>query len=164
MRTTDTDLPGSRFGQRLDRVTVERRDVPGLAEPPGYRHYAVASGTRLVFTAGAVPLDPTGRLVGPHNYRAQTEQVLANLLVALEAAGARPEQVVKTTVYVVGQGREPKAAVWDVVQASELAAAPSTLVGVSGLGYSGQLVEIDAVAVIDGEGKSPAPNTTATTA
>jgi enamine deaminase RidA (YjgF/YER057c/UK114 family) len=157
MSTTDTDLPGSRFGRRLDRVTVERRDVPGLAEPPGYRHYAVASG-RFVFTAGAVPLDPTGRLVGPDDYRAQTEQVMANLLTALEAAGARPEQVVKTTVYVVGEGREPKVAVWDVVQRSELAEAPSTLVGVAGLGYSGQLVEIDVVAVIDEEGTSPHPS------
>jgi len=158
MSTTDTDLPGSRFGQRLDRVTVERRDVPGLAEPPGYRHYAVASGSRFVFTAGAVPLDPTGQLVGPDDYRAQTEQVLANLLAALEAAGARADDVVKTTVYVVGEGREPKVAVWDVVQRSELAAAPSTLVGVAGLGYSGQLVEIDAVAVIDEEGKSTHPS------
>jgi hypothetical protein len=41
-------------------VTVERRDVPGLTEPPGYRHYAIASGSRLVFTVGAVPLDPKG--------------------------------------------------------------------------------------------------------
>jgi enamine deaminase RidA (YjgF/YER057c/UK114 family) len=161
MSTSDTDLPGSRFGQRLDRVTVERRDVPGLAEPPGYRHYAVASGTRLVFTAGAVPLDPTGELVGSGDYRAQTDQVLANLLAALKAAGARPEHVVKTTVYVVGEGREPKVAVWDVVQRSELAAAPSTLVGVAGLGYSGQLVEIDAVAVIDDAGTSPPRSQTA---
>jgi enamine deaminase RidA (YjgF/YER057c/UK114 family) len=161
MSTTDTDLPGSRFGQRLDPVTVERRDVPGLAEPPGYRHYAVASGSRFVFTAGAVPLDPAGRLVGTDDYRAQTEQVLANLLATLEAAGASPEHVVKTTVYVVGEGREPKVAVWDVVQRSEVAAAPSTLVGVAGLGYSGQLVEIDAVAVIDDAGgKSPPPSRT----
>jgi hypothetical protein len=65
---------------------------------------------------------------------------------------------VKTTVYVVGEGREPKVAVWDVVQRSDLAEVPSTLVGVAGLGYSGQLVEIDAVAVIDEEGKSPHPS------
>jgi len=139
-------------------VTVERRDVPGLAEPPGYRHYAVASGSRLVFTAGAVPLNPSGQLVGPDDYRAQTEQVLANLLATLEAAGARPEHVVKTTVYVVGEGREPKVAVWDVVQRSDLAAAPSTLVGVASLGYSGQLVEIDAVAMVGDARKSPPPS------
>jgi enamine deaminase RidA (YjgF/YER057c/UK114 family) len=87
-------------------VTVERRDVPGLAEPTGYRHYSVASGWRLVFTAGAVPLDPTGKLVGPGDHQAQTQQVLANLLAALEAAGAGPDDVVKTTVYVVGEEDE----------------------------------------------------------
>jgi len=133
-------------------VTVERRDVPGLTAPPGYRHYAVASGSRLIFTAGAVPLDSMGQLVGPDDHQAQTEQVLANLLAALDAAGARPDDVAKTTVYVVGEGSEPKVAVWDVVQRSELATAPSTLVGVASLGYSGQLVEIEAVAVIDESG------------
>jgi enamine deaminase RidA (YjgF/YER057c/UK114 family) len=133
-------------------VTVERRDVPGLTEPPGYRHYAVASGSRLVFTAGAVPLDPTGGLVGAGDHEVQTDQVLANLLATLEAAGASPDDVVKTTVYVVGEGREPKVAVWDVVQRSELAAVPSTLVGVASLGYSGQLVEIEAIAVVGDAG------------
>ena len=129
-------------------MTVERRDVPGLTMPPGYRHYAVASGSRLIFAAGAVPLDSMGRLVGPDDHQAQTEQVLANLLAVLDAAGARPDDVAKTTVYVVGEGSEPKVAVWDVVQRSELATAPSTLVGVASLGYSGQLVEIEAVAVV----------------
>ena len=133
-------------------MTAERRDVPGLAAPPGYRHYAAASGSRLVFTAGAVPLDPTGGLVGAGDHEVQTEQVLANLLATLRAAEASPDDVVKTTVYVVGEGREAKVAVWDVVQRSELAAAPSTLVGVASLGYSGQLVEIDAVAVVGDAG------------
>jgi hypothetical protein len=59
---------------------------------------------------------------------------------------------VKTTVYVVGEGREAKVAVWDVAQRSELAAAPSTLIGVASLGYSRQLVEIDAVAVVGDAG------------
>ncbi len=38
---------------------------------------------------------------------------------------------------------------WGVVQRSSLASAPSTLVGVAGLGYTGQLVEIEDVAVVD---------------
>jgi enamine deaminase RidA (YjgF/YER057c/UK114 family) len=42
-----------------------------------------------------------GDLVGSGDHRAQASQVLDNLLVALREAGADPEQVVKTTVYVV---------------------------------------------------------------
>ena len=38
---------------------------------------------------------------------------------------------------------------WEALQRSPIAAAPSTLVGVLILGYRGQLVEIEAVAVID---------------
>jgi hypothetical protein len=38
--------------------------------------------------------------------------------------------------------------VWDQVQRSPIASAPSTLLGVALLGYTGQLVEIEAVAVV----------------
>ena len=38
--------------------------------------------------------------------------------------------------------------VWEAVQRSPLASAPSTLLGVALLGYRDQLVEIEAVAVI----------------
>jgi enamine deaminase RidA (YjgF/YER057c/UK114 family) len=131
-------------------VAVERHVVQGLAEPPGYAHVAVAAGARLVFTAGAVPLDEAGELVGPDDAGAQTEQVIENLLRQLEAGGASPDDVVKTTVYVAGASHEAQGAVWKVVQRSPLASVPSTLVGVALLGYRGQLVEIDAIAVIAG--------------
>ena len=129
-------------------MTVERRTVGGLAEPPGYAHVAVATGSTLVFTAGAVPLDEHGELVGPDDPEMQTDQVVANLLWQLEAGGAGPDDVVKTTVYVAGSSHETQVRVWEAVQRSPLASAPSTLLGVVLLGYRGQLVEIDAVAVI----------------
>lgn len=128
-------------------MTVERRVLSELAPPPDYAHVAIGSG-RLVHTAGAVPLDDQGRLVGDGDVAAQTSQVLANLLAALAEASARPEDVAKTTVYVVGD-RAKLAAVWEVVRASPLHGAPSTLLGVSVLGYAGQLVEIEAVALVD---------------
>jgi enamine deaminase RidA (YjgF/YER057c/UK114 family) len=131
-------------------MAIDRHTVPGLAEPPGYAHVAVASGARLVFTAGAVPLDDAGKLVGPDDAEAQTEQVIANLLRQLEAGGATPDDVVKTTVYVAGGSHQTQGAVWEVVQRSPLAPVPSTLVGVALLGYRGQLVEIEAIAVIAG--------------
>ena len=126
---------------------TERFNVPGLAPPPGYSHVTVAPGGRLVFTAGAVPLDPEGNLVGAGDVAAQTSQVLSNLMLALEAAGAGGGDVLKTTVYVASGDRADLLAVWDLVQESDVAAAASTLLGVSLLGYEGQLVEIEAVAV-----------------
>ena len=68
-------------------MSIERHVVPGLFPPPDYAHVAVAAG-RLVLTAGGVPLDPDGTLVGPGDYVEQTRRVIANLLAALEAGGA----------------------------------------------------------------------------
>ena len=95
-------------------MSVEFRTVEGLAEPPGYAHVAIATGSRLVFTAGAVPLDEHGELVGPDDAEAQTEQVVANLLRQLEAGGARADDVVKTTVYIAGGSHEVQSRVWRV--------------------------------------------------
>ena len=130
-------------------MAVRLQDVHGLAPPPGYSHVAIGTGRTLVATAGAVPLDPQGNVVGPDDYGVQTEQVIRNLLAALEAGGAGPEDILKTTVFVVGGSHAGQNAVWSVVRSSAIAQAPSTLVGVELLGYTGQLVEIEALAIID---------------
>ena len=55
-------------------------NVPGLFPPPDYAHVALLQPSeRLVFTAGAVPLDPGGALLGAGDFIAQTKQVLNNL-------------------------------------------------------------------------------------
>jgi enamine deaminase RidA (YjgF/YER057c/UK114 family) len=126
---------------------VERLQIPGLAQPPGYAH--VARVGAIVFTAGAVPLDEAGRLIGEDDLVAQTAQVVANLETALAAGGATAEDVVKTTVYVASRSREDLVTVWETFQRSPLHHAPSTLLGVTVLGYPGQLVEIEAVAVLE---------------
>ena len=125
---------------------IERINAPGLSDPPGYSHAVVASGGRLITTAGAVPLDASGNLVGHGDYAAQTLQVLDNLGLALAAAGADGGDVLKTTVYVVTGDRSDLSEVWRVIQESDVAAAASTLLGVSLLGYEGQLVEVEAIA------------------
>ena len=125
--------------------------VAGLFPPPDYAHAAIVEvGDRLVFTAGAVPLDAAGELVGPDDVIAQTKQVLVNLDAALRAAGSDLEHVVNTTIYVVATDRKNLSDVWSVVRDSGLGIKPhtSTLLGVSVLGYGGQLVEITAVAIV----------------
>ena len=128
-------------------MPVEYRDASALAPPPGYSHVAIAPPGSIVFTAGAVPIGADGALQGEDDPAEQARVVLTNLLAALETGGATSVDVVKTTVYVVG-GHEAQLAVWDVVRASALGRAPSTLLGISSLGYRGQLVEIEAVAVV----------------
>ncbi|MGH3144778.1 MAG: RidA family protein [Rubrobacter sp.] len=128
---------------------IERKNSPGLSEPPGYSHVVVASGGRLVTPAGAVPLDAEGNLVGPGDPVAQAGKAIDNLELALATAGATARDVVKTTVYVVSEDRSELGDVWGMVQRSGMADAASTLLGVSLLGYEGQLVEIEAIAVLD---------------
>ncbi|MET8688702.1 RidA family protein [Streptomyces sp. NPDC004732] len=129
----------------------ERTVVPTLFPPPGYAHAAVVeAGTRIAFMAGSVPLDPEGNVVGEGDVTRQTAQVIANLDEALRAVGSDLSQVVASTVYVVGTEPAPLTEAWEVVRGSALHAGPhtSTLLGVSCLGYSGQLVEITATAVV----------------
>jgi enamine deaminase RidA (YjgF/YER057c/UK114 family) len=79
--------------------------------------------------------------------------VVANLTEALAAAGARLADVLKTTVYVASSNRSDLVAAWDVVRAAFVDHdAPSTLVGVTTLGYADQLVEVEAVALISPSG------------
>lgn len=112
--------------------------------------YASACGPgHLVFTAGACPLDEEGAVVGVGDVRMQARQVVANLEQALAAAGAGMADVLKTTVYVASSDRADLVAAWDIVRAAFAGHdAPSTLLGVTTLGYDGQLVEVEAVACI----------------
>ncbi len=86
--------------------------------------------------------------MGIGDVRAQARQVMANLTEALAAAGASLPDVLKTTVYVASSDRGDLVAAWDVVRAAFAGHdAPSTLLGVTTLGYAGQLVEVEAVAL-----------------
>ena len=111
-----------------------------------YDYSAAAGG--LIFTAGACPLDEKGRVVAPGDRELQAARAVENLLAALAEHSVGPESLVKTTVFVVAQQRADLARVWNVVCA-RLGRAPSTLLGVSLLGYPDQLVEIEAIAVVN---------------
>ncbi|WP_223164033.1 RidA family protein [Nocardioides mesophilus] len=123
--------------------------APALAGSVPYAYAAVTAPGSLVFTAGACPLDDAGEVVAPGDHAAQARQVMANLVTALAASGARLSDVAKSTVYVAAADRQDLVAVWDVVrEAFGDHDAPSTLLGVAMLGYPEQLVEVEAVAVL----------------
>ncbi len=131
---------------------IEKLNPPGVHETPGYHHVTVVSAGRLAFFAGQCPLDESGTVVGPGDHLAQTDQVIANALTVLVAAGATPDQVIRSTIYVVSDDNEVLAAVWRRLNDSDLGPAfstASTLLGVASLGFSGQLVELDLTAALD---------------
>ena len=69
--------------------------------PVGPYSQAVVAGEWL-YCSGQIPLDPSsGLLIGNGNIEAETKQVISNLKAVLNAAGAKPSQVVKTTIYLV---------------------------------------------------------------
>ena len=125
---------------------------PGeLHDTPGYHHVTIVESGRMAFLAGQCPLDRSGAVVGGGDLDAQVDQVVENAAVALAAAGAGPEHVVRSVIYVVSDQTPVLAAVWDRLTASAIGPAfttASTLVGVARLGYTGQLVELDLTAAL----------------
>jgi enamine deaminase RidA (YjgF/YER057c/UK114 family) len=135
-------------------MAVELVRTDRLCPGVPYAYAATAPPGALVFTAGACPLDQDENIVGAGDVQRQARQVMANLTEALAAAGASLPDVLKTTVYVVSGDSAELSAAWDVVrEAFGAHDAPSTLVGVTTLGYAGQLVEVEAIAV---RGRPPA--------
>jgi enamine deaminase RidA (YjgF/YER057c/UK114 family) len=112
---------------------IELIRAPGLTDRAPYAYAAVASDVRrLVFTAGACPLDQEGETVAVGDVAGQAEQVMANLRTALAAAGADLADVVKTTVYVASHSRDDLVTAWGVVNRHFGAHdVPSTLLGVA---------------------------------
>jgi enamine deaminase RidA (YjgF/YER057c/UK114 family) len=131
-------------------MALERVNPPSLARPSGFSHAVVTTGGTLVFLAGQTALGPDGVIVGD-TVAEQFDQALANLLVALRAAGGSPEHLASLTVYVVGldeyreQGREIGAAWRELVGRDYPAMAA---IGVARLWDPEALVEIQGYAVI----------------
>jgi enamine deaminase RidA (YjgF/YER057c/UK114 family) len=89
--------------------------------------------------------------------RAQARRCVANLVTALAASGAGLDDVLKTTVYVASAERADLVAAWEEIRtAFGDHDAPSTLLGVTVLGYPDQLVELEAVALGPRGANSPA--------
>jgi len=108
--------------------------------------YAAVAGD-FVFAAGACPIDEEGSVVNAGDLEAQSRLAIDNLREAFEQNGADLGDIVKATIYVVASERADLVRAWNVIS-PHLDRAPTTLLGVSFLGYPDQLVEIEAIAVV----------------
>jgi enamine deaminase RidA (YjgF/YER057c/UK114 family) len=121
----------------------------GLHPTSGYAHVTIVESGRTAHLAGVCPLDAGEHVVGNGDLDTQVDQVVANALAILSAAGATPHDVIRSVIYVVADDSAVLASAWDRLNASDLGpafATASTLLGVTALGYAGQLIEIDLTA------------------
>lgn len=85
-------------------MTAKAITTTAAPAPVGPYNQAVLAGGWL-YCSGQIPLDPaTGEMVGGGDVAAETRQVLKNLVAVLNEAGATPEQVVRTTVFLADLG------------------------------------------------------------
>jgi enamine deaminase RidA (YjgF/YER057c/UK114 family) len=121
-----------------------------LSSVAEYAYAATAPArSRLIFLAGACPLNEDGSTVAIGDYVGQAAKAVENMRIALAEAGASLQDVLSTKVLVASARQEDLVTAWEVVRdAFGDHDVPSTLMGVTVLGYKDQLVEIDAVAAV----------------
>lgn len=121
-----------------------------LSDVAEYAYAATAPAeARLIFLAGACPLNEDGSTAAVGDYAGQAAKAVENMRTALKDAGASIEDVISTRVLVASTRQEDLGTAWKVVrEAFDDHDVPSTLMGVTVLGYTDQLVEIEAVAAV----------------
>jgi reactive intermediate/imine deaminase len=118
----------------------------GLSEPISHYTDAVKAG-HTIYVSGQGAIDEHGTLVGRGDVVAQTRKVLDNMALALAAAGATLDDVVKVTVYLANVDDRPN--VNEVRKAYFKDNKPaSTLIEISRFAIDGMLIEIEAIAVV----------------
>ena len=124
--------------------------VPETVKPlAAYSTGFKVSGGSLIMLAGMVSVDTGGNTVGEGDIGAQTQKVFDNIRDTLEAAGAGMKDIIRLTVYLTDRGDFPG----HMKVRGGLLSEPypaSTLLIISGLARPEWLVEIDAVAFIEG--------------
>ncbi|HEY3266559.1 MAG TPA: Rid family detoxifying hydrolase [Armatimonadota bacterium] len=123
----------------MSKVTYE-----GAIKAAGAPYSPAVEANGFVFVSGQVPLDPETRAIVPGGIEEQAKQVLSNLVNVLAAAGCKPEDVVRTTVYLAD------ISTWGTVNGIYAQVFPSapparTAFAVAALPFGAE-IEIDAIA------------------
>jgi 2-iminobutanoate/2-iminopropanoate deaminase len=126
---------------------VQRQVIRSDSAPAAIGPYSQAIRIgQFIFASGQLGIDPdTGKL--PDGVEAQAYQALANVQAVLVAAGARTDQVVKTTLFLTNMADFAKVnAIYGQVFAHEPPARSTIQVAALPLGG---LVEVEVIAVVE---------------
>lgn len=130
--------------------SVEYLNPAGLHANPAFTNVVVVTGAaKTVYVGGQDAVDATGTIIGKGDIRAQTEQVMRNLEIALAAGGATLEHVITWHVYIVqGQAIQPAFEVFQRVWGNRPHPPAITGAYVAGLANPDFLLEMEAIAVV----------------
>ena len=133
-------------------MAIEHINPESLLSYPPLSHVVISPPGRLAFIAGQTALDREFRMKGGDSLYAQALAAFANLGIALQAAGARPADVVSSTVYIVGLNQsladEFAAAMKVACDGQPFPPHAFNLIGVASLGSGEALIEISAIAAL----------------
>ena len=90
------------FAQNKEIVKTDKAPVPIAPYSQGVK----ANG--MVYVAGQIGLNPENRKLVDGGVEAETAQIMANIKAIIEAAGARMEDIVNTTIYMKDIGNFAK--------------------------------------------------------
>ena len=129
------------------------RAIQIKTDPDFYAPYKVAQAYRagdLIFVSGQASIDDSGNIVGVGDFDAQARQTYGNLQRVLEAGGSSLSKIIKMNVYIKDMANFPK-----ILALRERYLTPpypaETLVEISSLALPELEIEIEAVALADGE-------------
>jgi enamine deaminase RidA (YjgF/YER057c/UK114 family) len=126
----------------------ERINPPTLFQHPAFTRVLTVKGPcKFIFIAGLTAADMNYKCVAPGDCRAQYINILENLTVQLEAAGATWDDVVFRRIYALDVDAFLKVQADVATPWSPGSAPPSTLIGVTRLSSPDFVLEIDLMAV-----------------
>lgn len=137
-----------------DNQQVKLVNPPTLydATRNGYSHIAITPPkTKTVYISGQFGSDLQGNLVSD-KFEEQLARAFQNLRFALQAVGARPQDVAKTTILIVDYNQDKLIPLGrEIANLWGNKPPANTLIPVPRLALDGMLFEIDAFAVIPAE-------------
>ena len=131
----------------MSRTNVRYVNPTTLSVPTGYSRVVEVQSGRTIYIAGQVAVDKSGNDVGKNDFVAQATQVFENLKLALAAAGATFDNLVKVTTFVTNMSHLQTLRTLRAKYYGKNAPA-STLVQVGKLANEELMIEIEAIAVV----------------
>ena len=131
-------------------MAIQHINPDSMMETPVFSQAVVTSGSgKTIYIGGQNAVNEKGEVIGKGDIAAQTEQVMKNILTALEACGATMKDVVKLNIFIT-QGQDAQKGFEASQKFMPKDAQPPVITAlyVAGMGNPDFLLEIDAVAFV----------------